>query len=114
MKVAIVGSRTYPTADHIFEFIDNLPTDVEIVSGGAGGPDSWAVWHAKKRGMPTRVFPADWHTHGKRAGFLRNQTIVDRADVVVAFWDGESRGTADTIAKARAAGKHCEVITPSS
>lgn len=112
MKIAIVGSRNYPVPEDVTDFVDHVTPDTAIISGGARGPDSWAVDRAKTRGLATKVFPADWNAHGKRAGFLRNQTIVDHADVVVAFWDGQSRGTADTIAKARAAGKHVEVITP--
>jgi hypothetical protein len=45
----------------------------------------------------------DWDKHGKAAGFIRNQEIVDNCDFVVAFWDGASRGTKDTIDRARKA-----------
>jgi hypothetical protein len=57
---------------------------------------------------------ADWTRHGKVAGFLRNTTIVESADVVVAFWGERSRGTGNTVAKARAAGKKVLVIAPPS
>jgi hypothetical protein len=50
-------------------------------------------------------FPADWDTHGKAAGFMRNQLIVDNCDKVTAFWDGKSKGTLDTITRAVKAGK---------
>lgn len=49
---------------------------------------------------------------GKAAGFMRNQTIVDRSDEVYAFWDGESRGTKDTINKTLRARKNLTVIFP--
>jgi hypothetical protein len=58
------------------------------------------------------VFPADWDKHGKAAGFLRNTTIIENADWVVAFWDGTSRGTSDSIKKAHAAGKPISVFSP--
>ncbi|KKL45313.1 hypothetical protein LCGC14_2356910, partial [marine sediment metagenome] len=47
------------------------------------------------------VYRAEWDKYGKSAGFLRNQTIIDNCDMVVAFWDGKSKGTADTINKAK-------------
>jgi len=104
MKIAIVGSRDWPEPNRIFEYVRGWRGH-EIVSGGARGVDGLAVRAAKFFGIQTKVFPADWKTHGKRAGFLRNQEIVDYCDELVAFWDGESPGTADSIAKAKAAGK---------
>lgn len=111
MRIAIVGSRNYPDAKRVFEFVHELPPDTVVVSGGAGGVDTWAILQAKRDGLATKVYPADWGKYGMSAGFRRNQTIVDDVDCVVAFWDGVSRGTADTIAKARKAGKCVEVIT---
>jgi len=104
MKLAVVGSREWPQAWRIEEYLKGWRGH-EIVSGGARGVDGIAIRAAKRYGIDTKVFPADWETHGKRAGFLRNQQIVDYCDELVAFWDGESRGTADSIAKAKAAGK---------
>jgi hypothetical protein len=40
----------------------------------------------------------------------RNAWIVEDADHVVAFWDGSSRGTLDTIARAEKAGKLSLVV----
>jgi hypothetical protein len=57
------------------------------------------------RGVPvTRLIP-DWKKHGRAAGIIRNTDIVKQADKVVAFWDGKSKGTQDTIGKARKANK---------
>ena len=64
----------------------------------------------RAHGLPLFVVPADWKTHGKKAGPLRNTDIVARADALVAFWDGVSRGTRDAIVKARLAGKLVEVF----
>jgi glycerophosphoryl diester phosphodiesterase len=71
-----------------------------VVSGGAKGVDSWAVEAAHKTGLATEVIEADWETHGRSAGPIRNQEIVRRSDEVAAFWDGNSRGTLNTIALA--------------
>ncbi len=65
--------------------------------------------------LPYVEHPADWKRLGKRAGFARNQTIVDDCDEVLAWWDGKSRGTAHTIGMARKAGKPVtvhEIATP--
>jgi hypothetical protein len=58
------------------------------------------------------VFHADWDGLGKRAGFIRNEEVVSYCDVLVAFWDGVSRGTAHAIARARYAGKRVIVHGP--
>ena len=113
MRVAIVGSRDYPDLSTVRTYINTLlrPDDV-VISGGARGVDSAAVQYAQERGLAVEVYPADWDRHGKTAGFIRNQTIVDNADYVVAFWDGRSRGTMDTVNKAQAKGLPYEVVMP--
>ena len=107
--IAIVGSRDYPDWTHVTRYVDKLPWATVVISGGARGVDTVAVRYAAQRSLMTEVYKAYWNLHGKAAGMIRNQKIVDAADKVVAFWDGKSRGTADTIAKARKAGKPCEV-----
>lgn len=67
---------------------------------------------AAAHGLPYKEFPADWEAHGKRAGFIRNQQIVNYADRVVAFWDGESKGTKSTIDMALKAKKRLDVVFP--
>jgi hypothetical protein len=74
--------------------------------------DTWAAEAARARGLEILVFRADWKSHGKAAGVLRNTTIVEAADQIVAFWDGRSRGTKDTIAKAGVASKPVIVFWP--
>jgi hypothetical protein len=49
---------------------------------------------------------------GRTAGFTSNTTIVRDSDVVIAFWDGKSTGTLDTIEKAKALGKPVGVVLP--
>jgi hypothetical protein len=112
VRVAIVGSRDYPHRARVKQYVVLLPSDTIVVSGGARGPDTWAVEAATARGMYPLVYRADWENLGRRAGFMRNQQIVETADRIVAFWDGESKGTKHTIDLARKAGKSVEVITP--
>jgi hypothetical protein len=111
VRVAIVGSRAYPELEHVRQLVNTLsPWDV-VVSGGARGVDITAQRAADERGLVVEVVAADWRL-GPRAGPIRNTEIVRRADRVVAFWDGRSKGTSDTIRQAVAAGKSCEIRMP--
>ena len=109
MKIAIVGSRDWPNAKAVIDYVNALPPDSVIVSGGALGVDTFAEIAAQKRGLEVEVYRADWAKYGKRAGMMRNADIVNAADCVVAFHYRASRGTANTINRARRAGKPVEV-----
>lgn len=90
MKVAIIGSRGLELSD----FSPYLPEDTtEIVSGGAIGIDRCARRYALEKGLKLTEFLPDYETHGRRAPLLRNLEIIDYSDLVLAFWDGQSRGT---------------------
>ena len=120
MKLAIVGSRGFDDFALLNEVVCSCfrsefePYHAEvIISGGARGADSmakrWAL-AAKLDGVEYTEFLPDWHKFGKGAGFIRNQQIVDACDMVLAFWDGESKGTKDTIDKARKAMKPTFIV----
>lgn len=111
-RIAIVGSRDYPAADLVRAYVEQLPRDSVVISGGATGVDSWAVEVAQTCGLPVEVFPADWARLGRKAGPLRNGQIVAAADRVVAFWNGRSRGTLNTIVQGVRAGRHVIVYGP--
>jgi hypothetical protein len=111
LRIAIVGSREYSDLEQVRLFVDLLPTATVVVSGGARGVDRTAADHARKRGLETEEHFADWNTHGKRAGYIRNQKLVDLSDHVVAFWDLQSKGTKHTIDLAEKAGKLLKVYT---
>lgn len=120
MRVAIVGSRHFESEEVakawegvVRGYVKRLPQGTVVISGGAAGVDSWAEDEAKKRGLAVTVFPVDKRglpvddrerkiEFAKRA-YARNQKIVDEADILVAFWNGKSGGTADTLARARRA-----------
>lgn len=72
----------------------------EIVSGGAAGADKLGERYASEQDHPLKVFPANWETNGRAAGPMRNSVMAEYADTLVAFWDGQSRGTKDMIRKA--------------
>jgi hypothetical protein len=81
-------------------YIHTLPSSTTIISGGAKGVDSWAASEATKLGFRVVEFLPEWDKYGKKAGFKRNTDIVEAAEMVVAFWDGKSNGTRDSIDKA--------------
>jgi predicted Rossmann fold nucleotide-binding protein DprA/Smf involved in DNA uptake len=111
LTVAIVGSRDDARPAAVRAFVAALARKhpgCTVVSGGARGVDSIAA-AAREVGLAMREFPADWARLGRGAGFVRNRAIVDAAQVVVAFWDGRSRGTAHTIGLAREAGRQVVV-----
>lgn len=82
----------------------------KIIQGGARGADRLAREWAECFGVPYREFPANWERHGKAAGAIRNQQMIDegKPDIVIAFPGG--RGTADMVRRARLSG--IPVITP--
>ena len=111
MKVAVVGSRDFPDMDVVRTFVSGLEEGTTVVSGGARGVDTVAERAARARGLHVEVHLPDWWTYPRAAGVVRNQKIVDSVDRVVAFWDGHSRGTADTIKRAKVRGIPVEVVT---
>lgn len=72
-----------------------------VLHGGARGVDSYAGAMARLLNLDVKAMPANWRKHGKAAGMIRNTEMLEREpDYVIAFWDGSSRGTLDTIFKA--------------
>ncbi len=90
MKVAIIGSRNL----RVIGLENFLPENVtEIVSGGARGIDTCAREYAQANGIKLTEFLPDYSRYGRSAPLKRNLEIISYADVVLAFWDGKSRGT---------------------
>lgn len=90
MKVAVIGSRGL--------MINNLenylpPETTEIISGGAKGIDTCARNYAISHGLKLTEFLPEYDKYGRSAPLKRNITIIEAADLVLAFWDGTSRGT---------------------
>lgn len=94
MKTAIIGSRTL----QIENFWEYLPRETtEIISGGANGIDRCAKVFAEKNQIKITEFLSEYRRYGRGAPLKRNLHIIAHADLVLAFWDGKSRGTADVI-----------------
>ena len=102
----VVGSRNFNDFNLLNKKLDKALSnykdfDIEIVSGGAYGADHLAEQYALEHGYSTKIFPitkADWDKYGKKAGYLRNKAMHEYIAQfpnrgVVAFWDGQSKGT---------------------
>ena len=113
MRVAVVGSRDYPKLHEVKEYIATLGRGDVIITGGARGVDRMAEACAKERQLSVVVHYPDWNKYGKAAGPIRNEIIVKDCDILVAFWDGTSRGTANAIQLAKAAGKFASRVKAS-
>lgn len=111
MKIAIVGSRGFKPLSMVTEFVQTLEQGTVVVTGGARGVDKAAETAATAAGLTVIVFKPDWMKHGKGAGMRRNTDIVKECNRLVAFWDGSSRGTFDSMKKAKAAKKPVKVFT---
>ena len=107
MKVAIIGSRNI----EIREIERYIPENItEIVSGGARGIDLCAADYARKKGILLTEFLPEYNIYGRGAPIVRNKKIVDHSDVVIAFWNGSSKGTRSVIDYCKKVGKECKVV----
>lgn len=113
MNLAIVGSRDFDD----YELVDKLCAHLvercdinAIVSGGAKGADKLGERFARQYGLDMIVFKPDWQQFGKRAGYLRNVEIIEASNIVIAFWDGMSKGTKHSIDIATKANKLLIVV----
>ena len=107
MKVAIIGSRGLAVED----FSPYLPKGVtEIVSGGALGIDRCARRYAQAHSIKLTEFLPDYEQFGKGAPLKRNLTIIEHSDLVLAFWDGRSRGTQFVIDQCKKTGKPIKIF----
>ena len=106
-KVIIAGGRYFNDYALLCEKCDSILSQkrqshsVVIVSGTARGADTLGERYAQERGYAVERFPADWEHAGKAAGFIRNAQMASVADALIAFWDGQSKGTANMIGIAR-------------
>lgn len=104
MKVIVAGSRDFTdyeyVAEHLDKYLKNFK-DIIIVSGGAQGVDALGEEYAEYYGHHVKRFKANWKEHGRAAGLIRNKQMAEYADMLIAFWDGESPGTKDMIDNAK-------------
>ncbi len=106
MRVLVTGGRDFNDRELLCEALDRLhaahPFTV-LIHGDANGADRLSGEWATLRGIEVEAHPADWKKHGRAAGPIRNQKMLEeKPELVVAFPGG--RGTADMVRKAKQAG----------
>lgn len=117
-RIIIAGSRTFNDYEGLRKVVSNFVKrnninkkyEIEIVSGGANGADKLGEELAKKNDIKLEIFPAQWDKLGKRAGYVRNSEMANWGTHLLAFWDGESRGTKHMIELAKKKGLEIKVI----
>jgi hypothetical protein len=98
MRVIIAGGRDYNNYDTVVDAIEESGFDIDtVVSGGARGVDHLGEIYAAEMNIKLVVFEADWETHGRAAGPIRNRKMAENAAALIAIWDGKSRGTKNMI-----------------
>jgi hypothetical protein len=118
MRILITGGRKRRDVEGIAAAIAGVgrrhelhPQDITVVDGACPtGADRIAHEAAAEFGCATERYDADWDRHGKAAGGIRNQVMVDtKPDICLAFPDPDSRGTWDCVRRAREAGIPVEI-----
>jgi hypothetical protein len=112
IKMLVSGSRIITNPEYVKRVIDNTlarnklkPT--MLISGGAKGVDTGAEAWAKENGIEIKRFLPDWKKYGKKAGMLRNTTMLNEgADILIVIWDGKSSGSKHMLTKARERGQN--------
>lgn len=105
MKLGIVGYRNYTNYEQFCIHINKIPGIAMIISGGCQGADKLAERYALENNIPMIIHKPEWDKYGKSAGPIRNALIVSGSDMIIAFLHKDSKGTKDTIKKAKIANK---------
>lgn len=111
-RVIVAGGRDFEDYEYMSQQLDELfgnkaifeNRQIKIVSGMAEGADTLAIRYADEHRLTKILFPANWKSHRRFAGFLRNEDMLSIATHLVAFWDGKSSGTKHMIEIAQAKG----------
>lgn len=116
-RVIIAGGRDFNDYPLLKAKCDNILAEktathrIIVVSGAAKGADSLGEQYAREKGYTIEQYPADWNTHGRAAGPIRNAQMANSADALIAFWDGQSKGTKSMINIAKTKGLGVRVIS---
>lgn len=124
LRIIIAGSRDFNDykllKTSIRDILKNISLEgiskIKIISGTARGADQLGERFAKQFKLEVVMFAAKWDIFGKRAGYIRNEEMAKYAvednnfGMLVAFWDGESRGTNHMINLAKKHGLEVHVI----
>ena len=92
------------------DYVGSLPKGSTIVTGSASGVDAEALRAARERDLAVIRLAASFEeARDPQAAALRNQALIDKADVIAAWWDGASPGNRGTIDRTPAPGKEVPV-----
>ncbi len=120
-RVLVCGSRDFTDRglvdaklDEVRERLGGIP--MRVISGAARGADRMAAEWAARNGVPCDEYPADWDRYGRSAGYRRNEQMLTEGQpqLVVAFPQGESRGTRMMMQIASQARVAVEEVDPAS
>ena len=115
-KVIIAGGREFSDYALLCESCDKFlcqkhqTHDIVVISGTARGADILGERYAHERGYAVEKYPADRNRDGKAAGPIRNAQMAKVADTLIAFWDGQSKGTANMIDQAKTRGLSIKIV----
>ena len=114
MKIAVIGSRDMmPNIEKIIRDIQKITDEKPIIiSGGAKGTDQQAKIAAKKMEWEYIEYRPNYELYGTPATIIRNRQIIEQAEYILAYWNGESKGTAQAIEYAKKKGKKGIVKIP--
>ena len=111
MKLIIAGSRTFTDYPLLCQTLaPERHRITQVITGGARGTDQLGYRWAWKHAIRHQLFRADWERFGKSAGVRRNHQMAQAGDMLLAFWDGRSPGTAHMVQCMRQLGKPVVVI----
>ena len=111
-KTIIAGSRNFFDIRLFRETMAKVPWNIsKIIEGGAKGADHLGALFADTHGIGLETLQANWDTHGKAAGHLRNGDMEKMADKAIVFIKNSSSGSANMIKRMQDAGKETLVVT---
>jgi hypothetical protein len=111
MRLIIAGSRSFTDYQLLCQVLGPERHRItEVIHGGARGADQLGFRWALKHHVRSRCFAADWARFGNSAGIRRNCQLAQAGDLLIAFWDGRSPGTAHMMRCMQQLGKPIVVI----
>ena len=113
-KVVIGGCRDYTDYEFFKSKLDEILTyqhgEITMISGHCSGVDRMGERYAEEKGFRVKIFLPEWDKYGRAAGPMRNKEMVACADLIIAFWNGRSKGTSSLIQYAKIRKKELIVI----
>ena len=114
-RVLVCGDRKWSDRWVIIRRLATFESGTVVIEGCSRGADRIAEVAATYLGFAVEHYPAQWKTHGRPAGSIRNQQMLDqsRPELVIAFHADieKSKRTADLVRRARTAGIPVEIVT---